>query len=62
VFVHEGNVNTIQETWKQIFSWLPKSGMQSNQTPDFEVYDERFDGTTGEGGVEIWLGVKAAKF
>ena len=61
VFVHEGNVNTIQETWKQIFSWLPKSGMQSNQTPDFEVYDERFDGTTGEGGVEIWLGVKAAK-
>jgi len=46
----------------QIFSWLPKSGMQSNQTPDFEVYDERFDGTTGEGGVEIWLGVKAAKF
>ena len=62
VFVHEGNVNTIQETWKQIFSWLPKSGMQSNQTPDYEVYDERFDGTTGEGGVEIWLGVKAAKF
>jgi predicted transcriptional regulator YdeE len=58
VFLHEGNVATIQETWKQIFSWLPKSGMQSNQTPDFEVYDERFDGTTGEGGVEIWLGVK----
>jgi predicted transcriptional regulator YdeE len=59
VFMHEGNVATIQETWKQILSgWLPKSGMQSNETPDFEVYDERFDGTTGEGGVEIWLGVK----
>ena len=59
VFLHEGNVATIQETWQQILSsWLPKSGMQSNETPDFEVYDERFDGATGEGGVEIWLGVK----
>jgi len=59
VFLHAGNVRTIQETWKQIFSsWLPKSGMQSNETPDFEVYDERFDAATGDGGVEIWLGVK----
>ena len=59
VFLHAGNVATIQDTWKQIFSvWLPSSGMQSAQTPDFEVYDERFDGATGNGGVEIWLGVK----
>jgi AraC family transcriptional regulator len=59
VFRHEGNVNTIQETWRQILSiWLPQSGMQSNETPDFEVYGEQFDGATGEGGVEIWLGVK----
>jgi predicted transcriptional regulator YdeE len=62
VFLHEGNVATIQDTWKQIFSvWLPSSGMQSAQTPDFEVYDERFDGATGDGGVEIWLGVKPAR-
>ena len=61
VFLHEGNVATIQETWKQALSvWLPSSGMESAQTPDFEVYDERFDGATGEGGVEIWLGVKPA--
>ena len=61
VFLHEGNVATIQQTWKQIFeAWLPSSGMQSAQTPDFEVYDQRFDGATGEGGVEIWLGVKPA--
>jgi AraC family transcriptional regulator len=61
VFRHDGNVATIQETWKQVFEgWLPKSGMQSAQTPDFEVYGEQFDGTTGEGGVEIWLGVKPA--
>ena len=61
VFLHEGNVATMQDTWKQIFSvWLPRSGAQSNETPDFEVYDERFDGATGEGGVEIWLSVKPA--
>ena len=61
VFLHESNVATIQDTWKRIFeSWLPRSGMQSNETPDFEVYGERFDGATGEGGVEIWLGVKPA--
>ncbi|HJR69092.1 MAG TPA: GyrI-like domain-containing protein [Gammaproteobacteria bacterium] len=60
VFRHEGNVATIQSTWQQIFSWLPSSGMQSANTPDFEVYDEHFDGATGEGGVEIWVGVKAS--
>ena len=61
VFLHEGNVATIQYTWKQIFEvWLPGSGMQSAQTPDFEVYGERFDSATGEGGVEIWLGVRPA--
>lgn len=61
VFLHEGNVATIRETWRRIFGdWLPSSGMQSAETPDFEVYDERFDPATGEGGVEIWLGVKSA--
>jgi len=61
VFLHEGNIASIQETWKQLLSvWLPSSGMQSAETPDFEVYDERFDAATGDGGVEIWLGVKPA--
>ena len=60
VFVHEGNVKTIQQTWQQVFDWLPSSGMESAHTPDLEVYDERFDGATGDGGVEIWLGVRPA--
>jgi AraC family transcriptional regulator len=60
VFLHAGNVATIQSTWREIFtSWLPSSGMRSAETPDFEVYDERFNGATGEGGVEIWLGVRS---
>jgi AraC family transcriptional regulator len=60
VFLHEGNVATIQQTWQHIFStWLPSSGLRSGNTPDFEAYDERFDGATGEGGVEIWLSVQS---
>ncbi len=61
VFRHEGNVATVQSTWRAIFEgWLPSSGMHSANTPDFERYDERFNGATGEGGVELWLGVQPA--
>ena len=61
VFFHEANVAAIQSTWREIFSsWLPSSGLRSANTPDFERYDERFNGATGEGGVEMWLGVQPA--
>jgi len=61
VFVHEGPVAGIQALWQQIFStWLPNSGLSSANTPDFEVYDERFDTATGSGVVEIWLGIESA--
>jgi AraC family transcriptional regulator len=26
--------------------------------PNFERYDEKFDGATGNGGLEIWVPVK----
>lgn len=61
VFLHEGNVSSIRHTWQQVFAWLPSSGLQSAHTPDFEVYSERFDAATGDGGVEIWLGVQSAQ-
>jgi len=61
VFLHEGPVDTVRATWDEILSrWLPSSGMRSAHTPDFEVYDERFDPSTGLGGVEIWVGVLSA--
>jgi AraC family transcriptional regulator len=56
VFVHEGHVSTIRATWKAIFrSGLPALGSQIADAPDFERYDERFDGRTGRGIVEIWI-------
>lgn len=62
VFLHEDNVATIQSTWKEVFAaWLPSSGMRSGNTPDFEVYDERFNAATGSGAVEIWLSVLPVK-
>ena len=61
VFWHDGPVDTVRETWDQIlWHWLPRSGMRSAHTPDFEVYDERFDPRTGLGGIEIWVGVVPA--
>jgi AraC family transcriptional regulator len=61
VFVHEGDVAKIQSTWQHIFQmWLPSSGFRSANTPDFELYDERFDAATGLGLVEIWLGIVPA--
>jgi AraC family transcriptional regulator len=59
VFTHRGHVSAIQQTWNAIWSqWLPDSGLESADAPDFELYDERFDPRSGAGGFEIWLPVK----
>jgi AraC family transcriptional regulator len=56
VFAHEGHVSTIRATWEAIFrSGLPAIGSEMADAPDFERYDERFDGRTGRGLVEIWI-------
>jgi AraC family transcriptional regulator len=59
VFTHKDHISTIRQTWKAIWShWLPGSGHQADDAPDFERYDERFDPRTGSGGFEIWLPIK----
>lgn len=59
VFLHQGGAATVQSTWEAIFNdWLPRSGHQSAHTPDFEVYDERFDPETGTGTIEIWFPIQ----
>ncbi len=56
VFLHPGPVATIRATWERIMrEWLPGSGYQSAQKPDFEVYDQQTDPVSGTGGVEIWV-------
>jgi AraC family transcriptional regulator len=59
VFSHRGHVSTIRRTINTIWSkWLPESGHDVADAPNFERYGEDFDGGTGTGTVEIWVPLK----
>jgi AraC family transcriptional regulator len=59
VFTHSEHISTIRRTMNTIWNqWLPQSGMKVADAPTFERYDENFDPTTGNGGLEIWVPVK----
>jgi AraC family transcriptional regulator len=59
VFQHRANVSDVRGTFHSIWNrWLPGSGYDLVEAPDFERYDERFDPATGEGGLEIWVPVR----
>lgn len=61
VFIHRGGRSTVQETWMAIWDeWMPRSGYVPVQTPDFELYGDRFDARTGTGEIEIWVPVRRA--
>ncbi len=57
VFVHEGPLEKISETWGKIFDdWLPAAKLEVAQGPQFEVYGEAFN--KGEEKIEIFIPVK----
>jgi AraC family transcriptional regulator len=59
VFTHRGHIAAIRSTWHTIWNkWLPKSGHQLADAPDFERYGPEFDARSGNGDVEIWVPVK----
>jgi AraC family transcriptional regulator len=59
VFSHQDHVSTIRRVWFTIFNqWLPQSGYQVAEGPEFERYGEEFDPATGNGGFEIWLPIR----
>lgn len=56
VFTHRGHVAALRATWDAIWrEWLPRSGEQPANTPDFERYDARYDAAAGTGAIEIWF-------
>jgi AraC family transcriptional regulator len=56
VFTHSGHISSISDTWRAIITeWVPNAGIELRQSPDFELYDERFDPKTEAGEVEIWI-------
>ena len=60
VFTHRDHISTIQRTVNTIWNkWLPESGYEAADAPDFERYDKDFDPETGAGGLEIWVPIKA---
>ncbi|KKJ77222.1 hypothetical protein WH95_09275 [Kiloniella litopenaei] len=46
--------NVYQGIWG---NWLPNSDYDYADTPDFELYDDRFDGSSATGEVDIWIPV-----
>lgn len=60
VFKHEEHVSSVRGTLAAIFNdWLPSSGHQAADAPNFERYGETFDPRSGTGGFEIWIPVKS---
>ncbi|KRA99429.1 AraC family transcriptional regulator [Devosia sp. Root685] len=56
VFTHSGHISDLPKTAYTIWNkFLPEAGMEPAKAPDFERYDNRFDGETGRGVVEIWV-------
>ena len=55
VFAHRGHIASIRQTWMSIYQWLPQSGLETAEAPEFERYGPEFDGRTGNGGLEIWI-------
>ena len=60
VFSHREHISTIRRTWHTIWTrWLPESGHEPLDAPDFERYGENFDSRAGIGDVEIWIPLKS---
>jgi len=60
VFTQREHIATIRSTVNTIWSkWLPESGHEAADAPDFERYGDSFDPATGKGGFEIWIPLKA---
>jgi AraC family transcriptional regulator len=59
VFAHREHISTIRRTVNTIWNkWLPASGHEISDAPEFERYGPEFDPRSGNGGLEIWIPVK----
>jgi len=57
VFLHEGPLDTISQTWMKIFNtWLPTAKLKVAHGPQYEIYGEAFN--AGKEEVEIVIPVK----
>lgn len=60
VFAHRAHISAIRNTWSAILNkYLPESGLEIADAPDFERYGSEFNPQAGTGLVEIWIPIKA---
>lgn len=60
VFTHRDHISTIRSTMMTIWGrYLPDSGYEIADAPHFERYGPEFDPRSGNGGLEVWIPVKA---
>lgn len=60
VFEHQGPLQSLAQTFHYIWkTWLPQSGREAADAPEFERYSADFNPATGDGVLEIWLPLKA---
>jgi AraC family transcriptional regulator len=61
IFLQREHISTIRSTWNTIWNnWLPESGYEVVDAPNFERYGDDFDSVTGTGGFEIWIPIKTS--
>jgi len=59
VFEHKGPLSALPQTFRYILdTWLPQSGHQTVDAPEFERYSEDFNPKLNTGKLEIWLPIK----
>ena len=60
VFEHRGKLDSLPQTFQYIWkTWLPQSGHQAADAPEYERYSEDFNPSRGTGKLEIWLPIKS---
>ena len=59
VFTHRGHVSGVRSTCDAIWNnWFPRSEAKPTNGPQFEKYDARFNPSSGEGEMEIWIPIQ----
>ncbi|MBX7204871.1 MAG: GyrI-like domain-containing protein [Bacteroidia bacterium] len=59
VFIHKGAAQTGEQTFRYIFeTWLPSSGYEWDERPQFEVLGSSYKNNHPDSEEEIWIPIK----
>lgn len=60
VFAHSDHITTLRKTYEAIWNeWLPTHGRTVLEAPSLDKHNDTFDPRTGNGGVTIWIPIRA---